>query len=115
MGTVYYLVREDNRTLYEIGKMPEWHALLGNGEPHVIADPNATAVALHAAPGWWDERPSPAYYDAVVDDIILWAGDLPFRFIDEDSGILERWSDEDPTNPYAWHSRVTGSRYKDIP
>jgi len=48
MGNCYYLARDDNRTLYELGKHTgDWEDVLGCGNPIWLIEPTADiALAL---------------------------------------------------------------------
>lgn len=117
MGICYYLVREDDRTIYELGKgTGDWGEALGMGtEWDGCTGPEVTMGMDRAE--WLTtelERLSddlgpvpPGYYADVATDILRWAEGRPFRFIIE-NGILEQWT-EDPD--YDFDSHVTGSRY----
>lgn len=128
MGVIGYLAREDNGTLYEIGKLWSWRFFaLGNGQPFMfpIDDAGLDALADKLQALWSDEFTEPAppsYFSSVSRHMARWAAGKPVRCVTEFSGLVERWQDDDMEASIAAGSgsdyttrflaRVTGDRYQ---
>lgn len=106
MGTCYYLVRRDTRTVYDLGKSYFLHHAFGDDETplRVTPDDVDTLVALilaaergdldgmhdvtlHRGPDAHDERW--AYWHAVALDVVDWSEGQPFEFHSGNSGLIE--------------------------
>lgn len=120
MGTCYYLARDDNRTLFELGKHTgDWGDVLGRGNPTWLTEPTADmALALEVISldaGWTESDLSvhgrtpdglSTYIVTIVDDIKRWADGQPFRFVHEDG--FDGWQFDDS---WDYATAITGSRY----
>jgi hypothetical protein len=90
MGYCWYLRRDDNRTLFELGKgVANWMAALGDGAPIVLGPEHESALADVLAKdlaNWSRSLPDGAvgYARHVAKAIITWCNGHPFRFIGED-------------------------------
>ena len=116
MSVVYYLRRDDNRTLFELGKrVPEDLEILmcsgaevvltGYGIEHRMAKILARDMA---SDGWSDavRSRSVAYGRHVARAIARWCDGHPCRFVSEHG--FEQW-EADPTWDY--DEALTGHRY----
>lgn len=115
MGYNFYLRRDDNRTLFELGKWlgEEWMEALGGGAPIVLGpgDETELAMAIAADIATWGtlgpQFPSPEdYAQYVAKAIITWCDGQPFRFVGEDG--FDSWQND---NNWDKDSAVTGTRY----
>lgn len=128
MGVVNYLAREDNGTLYEIGKVWSWRLnVLGNGElfSFPIDDAELGELAGQLKLRWDEsltERCPVIYFSDVARDMARWADGKPVRCVTEFSGLIERWQDQDmdasiadssgPDYTARFLARITGDRYQ---
>lgn len=118
MAPEYYLRRDDNRTLFLLGKgTGDWEEFLGDGVPTIVGPVGepalARAIAERVLPDLaWPARGASAADRArscglrVARMIVSWAGGRPFRFVSEHG--FEGWEG----NP-GWDYRraVTGTRH----
>lgn len=115
MGIEYYLVRDDDRTLYALGKgTGSWGSFMGRrdweegpGSPMTIVDAGALASLMHEAAqvDEWDlDVATLDYFIDVATDVVRWSGGMPVRFVDEHNDPVDRMEDG------GW--RITGSRYR---
>jgi hypothetical protein len=110
MGQEFYLVREDNRTLFELGKFTgAWREWLGRGNAIVVVDGfEETLAGLLAGDlvSWMGTQvDADAYAALIAHRIVTWAGGQPFRFASEQDCERERWGEDGDPWP------VTGTRY----
>ncbi len=111
MGQEFYLVREDNRTLFELGKHAgAWREWLGRGNAIVVVDGlEATLAGLLAIDiASWMGGPqinAEAYGALIALRIVAWADGQPFRFASDNECERERWGEDGEPWP------VTGTRY----
>lgn len=130
MGTCYYLVRRDTRTVYDLGKAYFLHHAFGDVPLCVTADDvdtlvslilaaergdldGAHDVSLHRGPDAHDEHW--AYWRAVALDVVDWSEGQPFEFHSEHSGLIEDihmegW-DHDPKRERLY---TTGDRHDNV-
>lgn len=124
MGTCYYLIREDNQTLYELGKTGEWHRAFSDARWIIVdsdSDHRDMVESLCSAServGWNLEELTDVgngewitnreYIRRVFADIVRWSDGQWFEFISEHDGRYERLRDraEDAGEPY-----ITGTRF----
>lgn len=116
MSVTFYLRRDDNRTLFELGKrIPEdLEILMCSGAAVVlvgqgIEDRMAKILTRDmASDGWSDavRSRSVAYGRHVAQAIIRWCDGQPCRFVSEHG--FEQW-EADPTWDY--NEALTGHRY----
>lgn len=118
MGQEFFLAREDNRTLFELGKNTDgWREWLGRGNAIVVVDGfEETLAGLLAldiaswshAPGCGCSIPDDgdaSYAALIAHRIVTWAGGQPFRFASEDECERERWGERGAPWP------IAGTRY----
>lgn len=113
MGYCNYLRRNDNRTLFDLGKIPgdEWAIALGNGTPTVMNQEDEDTLALVLAEdiatwGACDQEFALAYGQHVAKAIVAWCDGHPFEFCGEDS--FENWQFDDT---WDYDLAVTGTRH----
>lgn len=110
MGYCYYLRRDDNRTLFELGKhVGDWGEVLGEREPIVLTHEHEATLAAWLAhqmrsDGGWKLPDVDGYARHCAREIVRWADGQPFRFIGEDG--YDDW-DDGVSNP----DFVTGTRF----
>lgn len=121
MGQEFFLVREDNRTLFDLGKSTGgWREWLGRGNAIVVVEGLEETLAglLTLDIASWN----PAYGDATasiaIDEmnaiygalvarrIVEWADGQPFRFASDQECERERWGERCKPWP------ITGTRYR---
>jgi len=119
MGYEHYLRRDDNRTLFELGKWlgEEWMEALGGGAPIVLGPEDEDELALAITPDietWGTLGPEfPRAIDYAIyaaKAIIAWGAGQPFLFIGEDgfdSGEMD--------DTWNMDQAITGSRYMKPP
>jgi hypothetical protein len=119
MGYNHYLRRDDNRTLFELGKWlgEEWMEALGGGAPIVHGPEDEAALIAALTPDiatWGTLTPefdgAEDYARFVAKAIITWCDGQPFRFVGEDG--FDRWAMDDTWDK---DQAVTGSRYTNSP
>jgi len=119
MGYNHYLRRDDNRTLFDLGKhVGDWMEALGGGAPIVLGpeDEPALASALAADIATWGGTFGPSFESAdgyarhVAKAIVTWCDGNPFRFVGEDG--FDNWVCDD-----SWDRTraITGTRYSKPP
>lgn len=124
---VYYLRREDDRSLYELGRrVRRWRPILGRGRSVCLspAIPTQRIVGLlevaSLEDGWTPDATERGLYllgrtregyslylTLIVEDIRRWSARMPFRFIDE-RGFCD-W--EQPGSAWKLDDAIGGSRY----
>lgn len=119
MGHELYLRRDDNRTLFELGKWlgEEWTDALGGGVPIVLGPDDEAALIAALTPdiATWGTIGAPFtdaedYARFVAKAIITWCGGQPFRFVGEDG--FEAW---DMDASWNFEKAITGTRYTNPP
>ncbi len=117
MGIEYYLIKDDVREIYDLGRFTgDWAPLLAvpGTDPHAVeaggrfsVDPNLDQVTLRLEEDWLDiDRPA-GYLRLVAQDVIRWAGSSLVRFSSD--GSHDGWRNRDGT----WdEGQRTGSRYR---
>lgn len=128
---VHYLRRDDNRTLYELGRyVRRWRRVLGGGSPvklppEIPTRDVVTLLEVASLQGDWTRDADhergiyrlgktpdgqSSYLTIVVEHIRQWSAGMPFRFVDE-RGFAD-W--EDPGTTWRLDDAITASRY-DLP
>lgn len=119
MGQEFFLMREDNRTLFELGKHTGgWREWLGRGNAIVVVDGLeetlagllALDIASWVPPGHTQHfsvgvDTAEGYAGLVTRRIVEWADGQPFWFASDDECETERWAEHDEPWP------ITGTRY----
>lgn len=110
MSTCYFLVRRDNRTIFDLDKLWYLRQVFGDEEPILLTAgevDEAVALALAAQRGDLDgyhdvtiHRPEPdeadrAYWRALMEEIVVWSDGKPFEFHSEHSALYEEIVMED--------------------
>ena len=129
MGTCYYLVRRDTRTVYGLGKAYFLRDVFGEDPIMVTAsdvdtlvslilaatrgDLDGPDVTLHRGPDAQQE--DYAYWRSVAADVVDWSEGQPFEFHGEYSGLyediaMEAW-DLDPGRVRTFE---TGDRHNNV-
>src|ERR1700674_3636184 len=115
MGYCYYLRRDDNRTLFDLGKIlgGDWGEFLGDGHPFTIEPDRVDdlAAALFVAMADWNLGSFPGgaegYARQIARSISVWSDGKPFRLVGEDG--YDDWDLDD------YESAVTGTRHTPDP
>jgi len=116
MGISYYLRRDDNRTLFELGKYTyTWGDVLGRGRPFVVDPAMQPVLSGYSAQSFRNNEFSgigvpgglKGYSRRIAHAIVQWCDGRPFQFVSEDG--FDQWM-EDETWDY--DLAVTGTRYE---
>lgn len=113
MGIEYYLKRNDNRTVFNLGKGSDnWGEFLGDGNPtwlcHKDEDRLSAAIVADFGNGGWRWSGENAEREArrIAKMIVEWAEGEPFEFASEDG--FDSWWDDPSWDTYL---STTGTRY----
>lgn len=119
MGTCYYLIRQDTRTGYDLGKAWEWsdNGVFGCEVPVTITADGAGDLAARLdrySAGWKkDDFDAAKYFRDVAEDIVHWSEGKEFILVSEHHRLVEEynmegWSRKGRDRERQW---VTGSRF----
>lgn len=104
MGVVYYIARDDNRTLFELGK----YAYAFRDEAERAG--GLTSAGIWKAAGEAVEDATPEWRTMLVERILWWAEGQPVRFFSDTSYEWEAVR-YDTDSPYV----ITGTAYSEDP
>lgn len=118
MGITWYLRRDDNRTLFDLGTgSTGWLAALGEwpmAQPRTIGPDDETRISeviaadIASRAASWEIEPGeiPGYASRIARAIIAWADGKPYTIASEEG--FHDWLDDDT---WDFDRAVTGSRY----